>query len=136
MTGMSATVRRSAAAAAFGLLVLVGAGATRATATARADQLTLYTFKRAVALPGVTLRPGTYAFQIANVDGANNIVMVRDAAQRESLFLGFTYRSPRPAGWSEKRQIVFGESGPGEAAPILAWYPVDNAMGYEFIYRR
>jgi len=135
MTRMSATVRRSAAAAAFGLLVLLGAGATRVAATS-GDHLTFFTFRRSVALPGVTLPPGTYAFQIANVDGASNIVMVRDRARRQSLFLGFTYRTPRPEGWSEKRQIVLGESGPGDAAPILAWYPVDNATGYEFIYRR
>ena len=134
MTGMAAAVRRTAAAAAFGSLVLFGAGA--AATPSSGAQLTFFTFTRPVALPGVTLSPGTYAFQVANVDGANNIVMVRDRARRQSLFIGFTYRTPRPEGWSEKRQIVLGESGPGDAAPILAWYPVDNATGYEFIYRR
>ena len=42
----------------------------------------------------------------------------------------------RRANWSEKRQMTLGEAARGEAAPILAWYPLDNAMGHEFIYRR
>ena len=135
MSGMSAAKRVSAVLA-FGLLVGLGGGAARATASARADHLTYLTFSRPVALPGVTLAAGTYAFEVPTADTAGYVVMVRDRARTKPLFTGFTYRTPRPANWSEKRQIVFGESAPGEPAPILAWYPVDNAMGFEFIYRR
>jgi len=129
------SVKRAAAAIAFGLLVTLG-GATRTASASRADQLTYLTFSVPVALPGVTLQPGTYAFELATPNTAGNVVLVRDRARTKALFSGFTYRSPRPANWNEKRQIVLGEAGPGEARPILAWYPVDNGMGFEFIYHR
>jgi len=133
MNGMSA-VRRSAAA--VGLLVLVGAiGATNASGST-GNRLTFYTFSRPVSLPGVTLSAGTYAFEVQDAETSGNIVLVRDRSRTRSYYLGFTHRTPRPQGWSERRQIVFAEGMKGEATPILGWYPVDNAMGYEFIYRR
>ena len=134
MSGMSAA-KRTAAVIAFGLLVTLGGGATRAAAGGRVDQLTYLTFNRPVALPGVTLAAGTYAFEVRTPYTSGNIILVRDRARQKELYSGFTYRTPRPQNWSEKRQIVLGESAQGEPAPILAWYPVDNEMGFEFIYR-
>src|SRR5215813_13716372 len=53
-------------------------------------------FNAPVALPGVTLSPGTYSFELA--DSSNpSLVIVRDRNTRQPKFLGFTYRVPRPA---------------------------------------
>ena len=135
MSGKSA--KRSAAIVALGLLVALGDGAARTASASRPDQLTYLTFSKPVGLPGVTLAPGTYAFELASPYTSGNVVLVRDRARTRALFSGFTYRALRPANWSEKRQIVLGEAGgQGEARPILAWYPVDNEMGFEFIYHR
>jgi hypothetical protein len=134
MSGTS--VKRAAAVVAFGLLVVLGDGATRTASGSRVDQLTYLTFSQPVALPGVTLEPGTYAFELAMPYTSSNVVLVRDRARSKAFYSGFTYRSPRPANWTEKRQIVLGEHAPGQAAPILGWYPVDNPMGFEFIYRQ
>ena len=131
------SVSRTFASVAFGLLIVFGIGASRAAAGMPGDRLTYFTFSRAVALPGgVTLPPGTYTFQVANPNSSADIVVVRDRARVRTYYAGFTHRSPRPANWSEKRQMTLGEAARGEAAPILAWYPLDNAMGHEFIYRR
>jgi hypothetical protein len=130
------SAKRAAAIIAFGLLVALGDGATRAASAARTDHLTYLTFSRPVALPGVTLEPGTYAFELATPLTASNVVLVRDRARSRALYSGFTYRTPRPANWSDKRLVLFGESAPGIAAPIRAWYPVDNDMGFEFIYHQ
>ncbi|HEV3139198.1 MAG TPA: hypothetical protein VGY57_01710 [Vicinamibacterales bacterium] len=129
-------VSRKLAFAAFGLLVVLGVSATNVAAGSSGNRLTYLTFNRPVALPGVTLAPGTYAFEVRNPETGGDIVTVRDRGRMRPLYTGFTFRSPRPANWSEKRQIVFGEAPAGEAMPILAWYPLDNAMGHEFIYRR
>src|SRR5436190_2255277 len=110
MSAISA--KRAAAVIAFGLLVSFG-GAPRTASASRADQLTYLTFTKPVALPGVTLAPGTYAFALATPDTSSNIVLVRDRARTRALFSGFTHRAPRPANWTEKRQIVLGEAGPG-----------------------
>ena len=128
---------RKLASAAFALLVLAGvAGGPRVAAGARADNLTYLTFSRAVALPGVTLQPGTYAFELSSPYTAANVVLVRDRARTRALYQGFTHRVPRPANWNERRQVQFGESAHGAPAPILAWYPLDTATGFEFIYPR
>ena len=119
---------------------VLGAGASRVAAGdgggVPGNRLTFLTFSRSVSLPGVTLPAGTYAFEVANPDSGADVVLVRDHARRRTYFLGITHRSPRPFNWSETRQVVFGETARGEAAPIRAWYPVDNAMGHEFIYPR
>jgi len=130
------SAKRAAAIIAFGLLVALGEGATRAASASRPDQLTYLTFSTAVALPGVTLEPGTYAFEVASPYTSGNIVLVRNRARTKALFSGFTYRTPRPANWSERKQIAFGEAAPGQPRPILSWHPVDNGMGFEFIYHR
>ena len=126
---------RKLASLALGLLLLVGTVcAPRADAGTRTDNLTFLTFSRAVALPGVTLEPGTYAFEVRTPDTAANVVLVRDRARMRPLFQGFTHRVPRPANWNEGRYVTIGESVHGAPAPILAWYPPDTGMGYEFIY--
>ena len=135
MATLSGLSKRASAAAALGFLIVLGAGGSRASA-ARTDLLAYYSFSRPVALPGVTLAPGTYAFEVRDPNTANNVILVRDRTRSRSLFSGFTHRALRPQNWNEKRQIVLGEAAPGEAAPILAWYPVDTATGYEFIYPR
>ncbi len=139
MSEKSATFTRASAAVAFGLVVLVvllGADATRVAANTPSNRLTYFTFGRSVSLPGVTLPAGTYAFEVANPDSSGNIVLVRDRSRVRTYYTGLTHRTPRPANWSEQRQVVFGEAARGEVAPIVAWYPLDNAMGHEFIYRR
>src|SRR5579864_2281805 len=62
---------RKLASVAFAVLVLVGAVGARRAAALRADNLTYLTFSRAVALPGVTLEPGTYAFELSTPYTAN-----------------------------------------------------------------
>jgi len=92
-------------------------------------------FNAPVALPGVTLSPGTYSFELA--DSSNpSLVIVRDRNTRQPKFLGFTYRVPRPASARDmKSTVILGEARRGEATPIRAWFPVDADTGYEFIYR-
>ena len=98
---------------------------------------TFLSFSKEVSLPGVTLAPGTYVFEVANPLSSSNVVRVRSKEDyRHVYFTGFTYRIDRPAGPNANRSVIFGEASPGAAPPILAWFPTGTRMGHEFIYRR
>jgi len=110
-----------------------GAGSLHAGPLARTTYLT---FNSPVALPGVTLAAGTYAFEFAEPLGANTVVAVRNRARTEHYYMGLTLRVDRPAGLAREGAVSFGEARRGEARPIVAWYPPDSADGMKFIYRR
>ena len=113
----------------------VGA-ASLAGASALANRRTVLTFSHAVALPGAELPAGSYTFQLADPNGSADAVMVLNRNRTRVLFMGLTHRVPRPVGLAASRTVVFGEARRGDAAPITAWYPPDDGIGYEFQYRR
>src|SRR5262245_38721331 len=92
-------------------------------------------FNAPVALPGVTLTPGEYSFELADINNPS-VVLVRDRATHLPKFLGFTYRVARPSEARDRQsKVILGEARRGEPAPIRAWFPYDATVGYEFIYR-
>jgi len=90
------------------------------------------TFSGSVALPGVTLPGGTYIFERV-VDTVPDVVVVRDRDRTKVFYMAMTRSVPRPAGMSD-RAVTFGESRPGDPAPITAWYPVGENSGHAFVY--
>jgi hypothetical protein len=94
------------------------------------------TFRAPLALPGVTLDPGTYVFEIANPTSGANIVRVRNRVTNEPKFLGFTIRVDRPSDVTSVSPLALGEASLGDARPILAWYPTDGSAGRAFIYEK
>jgi hypothetical protein len=118
-------------AAGVALALARGAASLHATET----RLTYLTFSAPVALPGVTLPSGSYAFELADPLGASNIVLVRNRARTQVYFLGFTNRVARPRSMRDTSAVTFGEAAPGQALPIAAWYPPDGGDGRQFIYR-
>ena len=122
----------TALALAFGL----AAGAASAQAFGHASRLTYLTFSGPVALPGVTLAAGTYAFELADPASSSNVVVVRDRNRTRSFYLGLTLMVPRPAGMNDRSTLSLGEARRGEPAPIVAWYPPDAGHGLQFIYAR
>ena len=101
---------------------------------ANPDRLTYLTFSRAVALPGVTLDAGTYAFDITNPESSADVVRVRNAQRNKLYFVGLTRTVRRPAALNLDRSVQFGEASKGIPAPILAWYPRGEERGYQFLY--
>jgi len=117
----------SACGAILGLVL--AAGSVKAMTD---NRLTYLTFSGPVSLPGVTLGTGTYAFEV--VDSTMDIVRVRNKERSQVYYTGFTNRVELPAGRQPSRPVVFGESRPGIAPPIAAWYPEGDVIGHEFIY--
>ena len=118
---------------AFGVVVGVVIGATTLSAGWTANSREYLTFKSSVALPGVTLTPGTYAFEIVNPGSGGNIVLVRSTATNQPKFMGFTNRVDRPAPGGAAVHVTLGEAVRGQPSPIVAWYPMDNSTGRQFI---
>jgi len=128
--------KRTALLAALVVAAGLAAGGARVEAGMNGSRLTYLTFSGPVALPGVTLGAGTYAFELADPLTAANVVLVRNHTRTRTYFLGFTQRVPRPASVSSISAITFGEAPSGEPRPIAVWYPPDSTDGLEFIYRR
>ena len=99
----------------------------------RGDSATL-TFNRAVGLPGVTLAPGSYVFEIVDAAGNLDVVRVRNGRTREPEFMGFTHKVPRPDRLRGLSAVTLGESPRNTPAPIKVWYPADGSDGRQFIY--
>ena len=105
-----------------------------ASAHAWGSQTNYLTFSGAVALPGVTLAPGTYIFRLPS-DTDRNVVQVLSRDSSKVYFMGMTQPVERPNGdW--ERPVTLGEASPGQAPPIRAWFPVGQRNGHGFIYAR
>ena len=122
---------------AFGLVLGLAAGAAPLHAGATTPtRLSYLTFSGPVALPGVTLQAGTYAFEIADLNGSSNVVLVRNKARTQAFYMGLTSRVARPANIDRRAAVTLGEGPRGEAKPIVAWYPPQSDDGRAFIYPR
>jgi len=114
-------------AAALGVLI-------SASAHAWQTDVTYLTFNVPVALPGVTLPAGSYEFRSASPIN-KDIVQVLSRNHSKSYFLGITVPIERPRG-DLNRLVTLGEAGPGQPAPIKAWFPRDQTTGHLFVYDR
>jgi hypothetical protein len=99
-----------------------------------AERTTYLTFSRSVRLPGVTLRAGTYVFELADPMNAPGVVRVASRDRRTAYFLGFTHAAERPRGLRLDASVSLGESAAGVAPPITAWFPIGERSGHQFIY--
>jgi hypothetical protein len=125
------TRNRTLTAVATIALEVVAAAPVHAIAN---DRLTSHlTFGGTVALPGVTLLPGTYIFERAFA-GAPDVVIVRGIDGRRVYFMATTQPRVRPASLAPDEVVTFGERQRGGPLPITGWYPQGAELGYAFVY--
>jgi len=93
------------------------------------------TFNQPVALPGIVLLPGSYAFEAGALGMNPNIVRVMSPDYQKLYFVGFTQRVVRPANMAPNQVVALGEASVGAPTPIRAWYPIGSQSGHEFLYR-
>jgi hypothetical protein len=91
------------------------------------------TFSRPVALPGVALRAGTYIFEMAEPEAAQDVVRVMSRDRRIVYFSAFTRQVNRPARIPLKELVSLREASPDQPMPITVWWS-DPGMGRQFIY--
>ncbi len=116
-------------------VVLLGVLATASTgAMLNARRTTHFTFRTAVALPGVTLQPGAYVFEVLNPDTSADMVRVMNRDRTKTYTLQFTRFVHRPAWGEMKSTIALGEAPAGTPQPIKTWFPENETTGREFLY--
>ena len=120
----------------LGILALGLAATSPTRAAGNYKRTTLLTFNRAVALPGVALGPGTYAFEIADPISAWTAVSVSSADRSRVYFSAFTNTIDRPVGMPRRQAVSFVEARADAPTPIAVWWPADESTGREFIYRK
>jgi len=93
----------------------------------------LLTFNAPIALPGVVLAAGTYAFEIPSESASHTVVRVSSKDGRHIYLTRFT-REVRRSNKADAPKVTFGEAAPGMARPLNTWYPTGDPSGKEFIY--
>jgi hypothetical protein len=116
-------------------IVLLGVLATSTTgAIPNARRTTHFTFKSMVALPGVTLQPGSYVFEVLNPDTSADLVRVMNRERSKTYTMQLTRPVHRSRSGDLKATIALGESPAGTPQPIKTWFPEAETTGREFIY--
>jgi hypothetical protein len=92
------------------------------------------TFSRPVQLPGVVLNAGTYIFEQPNPLGAWDFVRVSSRDRKTVYLTAYTRRVERPRGVPADQMVSFGESRSNTPRPIVAWWPIDQSLGHQFVY--
>ena len=116
-------------ACAVALATLLTSSSTQAQGPIRLNYLT---FNSMVALPGVVLPPGRYAFESGPQGTDRALVRVMSADLQRVHYLGLTNAVTRPATMPLNQTVLLGEANRGEPTPIKAWYLINSARGREF----
>ena len=119
----------------FGALLFALAMVPGVSGSDNVAKTTYLTFSQPMRLPGVALGSGTYIFELANPMSGADVVRVMSRDRKTSYFQGFTRHVERHRQLSPNTAVSFGESAPGSAPPITAWWPLGESTGREFIYR-
>ena len=116
-------------ACAVALTTLLTSSSTKAQGPIRLNYLT---FNSTVALPGVVLPPGRYAFESGPHGTDRALVRVMSADRQRMHYLGLTNAVSRPAAVPLNQTVLLGEASRGEPTPIKAWYLINSPRGHEF----
>ena len=112
---------------------VVLAGATMASASNQPwDKHTRFTFSGPVAVPGVTLAPGSYVFRLVETS-SRNVIQVVGANGGPSYAMFFGLPALR-SEISEGPELRFMETAEGAPAAIESWWQPGSRRGFEFVY--
>ena len=116
-------------------VVLLGVLATSSIgAIPDARRTTYFTFSAPFSLPGVTLAPGAYVFEVLNPDTGGHVVRVMNRNRTKLYALQITRHIQRTRARALPATVTFGEAPAGSPPPIRTWFPVGETIGREFIY--
>jgi len=100
------------------------------------NKKTEFQFSAPVQIPGKTLAPGKYVFQLADSESDRNIVQIfsEDSDGNENLVATLMAIPDYIEQTPDKPIVHFGERPSGSPEAIHSWfYPGENT-GWEFIY--
>lgn len=92
----------------------------------------LLTFSAPIALPGVVLAAGTYAFEVPD-SGISGLVRVTSRNGKDVYLTQYTRLVDRP-NVDKVPRVTFREAAAGAARPVNTWFPTGEDEGRQFIY--
>ena len=113
-----------------GLIVLSAPMVGKANAWNRE---TTMTFNQPIQVPGMTLEPGTYVFEVLDSPASNNVVQIFNADQTrlyENVLTIPAYRL-KP---TDQTVVTFEERAKATPEAMKVWFYPGNTSGQEFIY--
>jgi len=125
-----AVVKKFAVVALFAFAVLF---VPRTVSADEINQATKVTFSQPVQIPGQTLPPGTYIFELANSGSGRDLVRIFNADQTQVIATIFTTATTR-RDLNPKTEVTLAEQGDGQPQAVFSWFFLDNTTGREFIY--
>ena len=121
----------------FILATVIAAATLGAYTTAGADEttkLTHFTFSKPVQLPGLTLQPGKYRFELADPQDSRRVIKVSNEDGSKQLAMLQTIPSDTLSKPAKDGVVLFGEVPASEPDAIKAWIYPGERDGYEFVY--
>jgi hypothetical protein len=119
--------------AAIAAIAIASTAGVLAYAGAQESRTQYLTFSKPVALPGVTLKSGTYIFELADPDAAPDVVRVLSRDRKTVLLTAFTMSIDRPTSVPLSQYVSLREVAPDRAMPITVWWS-DPRSGRQFVY--
>lgn len=97
------------------------------------NKKTYLTFSAPVEVPGATLQPGKYLFQLADIQGNRHVVQIFNEDGTKLIVTTLTIPDQRvePKG---DPVVEFLETSAGTPAAIKSWFYPGDLIGDEFIY--
>jgi hypothetical protein len=97
------------------------------------DQKTVVTFSGPVEVPGQVLQAGTYVFKMADMQSANDVVLVYSADEKHlyGTFLSVPEQRAEP---TDSAVVTFEENKAGAPEAVKAWFYPGEETGHEFVY--
>ncbi len=98
-----------------------------------ASKLTKFTFSKEVQLPGLTLPPGKYRFELADPVETRRVIKVsnEDGTKQLGMLLTIPNEMRDPA---KDAIVLFGEAPAAQPDAVKAWVYPGERIGYEFVY--
>ena len=129
---MTRTRRRLIRIGLCSVLLTAGVAAGSARAQEAVDRTTLK-FSTPIMVPGMTLPPGTYTFQLARTQGTRNVVQIWNE-DRTKLFT--TAMAISAARQDPKGDVVvtIQRTDPKAAPALKSWFYPGDLRGHEFIF--
>ena len=116
------------------LLVVQAASATPVAAQGWTDRTTM-TFTEAVKVPGATLQPGTYIFELVSPERNAAAVKITSQDGKKSFGVFNSVPTRRPQA-TEDVVLLFSATDKGTMPAIRGWFPAGGRHGHLFLYSK
>lgn len=115
------------------LAVVLACGSAIAAGAQVLDERTTLTFSEPVKVPGATLAPGTYVFELADPDSTPHVIRIRMEGTDDVVTMAEAIPTTREDEASNT-VLQFNPTEEGAPAAIEAWFYPDSTHGHRFVY--